>query len=153
MKNILKGDLIHLALAGRFDIIIHGCNCFCTMGAGIARRIRDAFPEAYQADLETGMGDRKKLGTYSLARIEQNDTMLTIVNGYTQYDFSGQGVLVDYDAVRQLFARMKKDFPNQRIGYPKIGAGLAKGNWKRISDIIDTELQGEDHTLVVYEKT
>ena len=123
------------------------------MGAGIARRIRDTFPEAYQADLETGMGDREKLGTYSLARMEQNDKMLTIINGYTQYDFSGQGVLVDYDAVRQLFARIKKDFANKRIGYPKIGAGLAKGDWELISEIIDTERQGEDHTLVVYEKT
>lgn len=35
MKTI-KGDLIQLALANEFDVIIHGCNCFCTMGKGIA---------------------------------------------------------------------------------------------------------------------
>ena len=152
MISILKGDLVQFALTGRFDVIIHGCNCFCTMGAGIARLIRDNFPEAYQADLKTRMGEKEKLGTYSLARIERNDNIFTVVNGYTQYDFSGHGVLVDYGAVRKLFAGIKNNFENQKIGYPKIGAGLAKGNWEMISDIINEELQGEDHTLVEYVK-
>ncbi|RLC03199.1 MAG: phosphatase [Deltaproteobacteria bacterium] len=146
--NILKGDLLHYALTGQFDVIIHGCNCFCSMGAGIARLIRDTFPNAYQADLKTEMGDKEKLGAYSQARIEKNGNIFTIVNGYTQYDFSGQGVLVDYRAVQKLFARIKKHFANQKIGYPKIGAGLAKGDWEVISNIINKELQGEDHTLV-----
>mgnify|MGYP001795501660 FL=1 len=39
MKTI-KGDLVKLAIKGEFDLIIHGCNCFCTMGAGIAKTIR-----------------------------------------------------------------------------------------------------------------
>lgn len=39
--KVLHGDLISLALAGHFEAIVHGCNCFCTMGAGIAKAIRD----------------------------------------------------------------------------------------------------------------
>jgi O-acetyl-ADP-ribose deacetylase (regulator of RNase III) len=150
--NILKGDLIQFAMTGRFDVIIHGCNCFCSMGAGIAKLIRDNFPEAYQADLKTQMGNKKKLGTYSQARIKNNGNIFTIVNGYTQYDFSGHGVLVNYGAIRKLFAGIKNDFANQRIGYPKIGAGLAKGDWGVIANIINEELQEEDHTLVDYVK-
>jgi len=149
---VLKGDLIQFTLAGRFDVIIHGCNCFCTMGAGIAKLIRDNFPEAYQADLETVVGNKEKLGTYSLARIKRNGNIFTIVNGYTQYDFSGQGPLVDYGAIQKLFSMIKKDFSNQKIGYPKIGAGLAKGDWEVISDIINKELDGEDHALVKFVK-
>ncbi|NOX35817.1 MAG: phosphatase [Deltaproteobacteria bacterium] len=148
--NILKGDLIQFTMAGRFDVIIHGCNCFCSMGAGVARLIRDNFPLAYQADLKTRMGEKEKLGTYSSASIEENGNIFTIVNGYTQYDFSGSGVLVDYKAIRKLFSMVKNDFKNMRIGYPKIGAGLAKGDWKMISFIINEELKGEDHTLVEY---
>ncbi|MCP3871693.1 MAG: phosphatase [Desulfobacteraceae bacterium] len=146
--NVLKGDLIQLALTGRFDIVIHGCNCFCTMGAGIAKMIRENFPEAYQADLNTRMGDKKKLGTYSLAHIKRNGNNFTVINAYTQYDFSGFGQLVDYGAIQKIFAHIKTDFTHQRIGYPKIGAGLAKGNWEVISNIINEELQGEAHTLV-----
>jgi len=150
--NILKGDLIEFARAGRFDVIVHGCNCFCTMGAGIARLIRDNFPEAYQADLKTESGDKTKLGTYSRADIKNKGRVFTVVNGYTQYDFSGHGPLVDYDAVQNLFAIIKNDFANQRIAYPKIGAGLAKGDWEVISGIINKELKGENHTLVAYLK-
>jgi len=38
-----------------------------------------------------------------------------------------------------------------RIGYPLIGAGLAGGDWTIISAIIDEELKGEDHALVIYQ--
>lgn len=34
--NEIKGDLIALAKEGMFDVITHGCNCHCNMGAGIA---------------------------------------------------------------------------------------------------------------------
>lgn len=83
--RIVHGDLIKLALAGEFDVIIHGCNCQCAMGAGIAKTIRDVFPEAYQADLATVKGSRTKLGTYSCAAVQRGGTTITIVNGYTQY--------------------------------------------------------------------
>ena len=56
MKYI-KGDLIKLALIGNFEVIAHGCNCMCTMGAGIAKTIKSEFPEAYQADCATEKGD------------------------------------------------------------------------------------------------
>jgi hypothetical protein len=41
--------------------------------------------------------------------------------------------------------------PGQTLAYPKIGAGLAKGDWSIIASIIEEELAGEDHTLVEYE--
>jgi len=148
--DVEKGDLLALALDGRFDVIIHGCNCFCTMGGGIARVIREEFPEAYAADLVTVKGDRNKLGDFTIATVTRNGRELTIVNGYTQFHFHGAEVLVDYDAVRRLFANIKKRFSGKRFGYPKIGAGLAGGDWERLAVIIDEELAGEDHTLVVY---
>ncbi len=61
--NVVHGDLIKLALTGEFDVIIHGCNCQCEMGAGIAKAIKSTFPEAYQADLETEEGSRDKFRT------------------------------------------------------------------------------------------
>lgn len=37
--KVITGNLIKLAINGDFDVIIHGCNCFCKMGAGIAKQI------------------------------------------------------------------------------------------------------------------
>ena len=41
--KIIKGDLIALANQGHFEVITHGCNCFCTMGAGIAVPMKQNF--------------------------------------------------------------------------------------------------------------
>ena len=153
MKTV-KGDLIKLALEGHFDVICHGCNCFCKMGKGIASQIKQVFPEAYEADKETQLGAMTKLGTFSHVLTRRGcNSYLFVVNAYTQYRYNPRyGMskrMVDYEAVRDVFAKIKDEFHGLRIGYPKIGAGLAKGDWNIISEIIDEELEGEDHTLVV----
>lgn len=146
MKTI-KGDLIQLALEGKFDVIVHGCNCFCTMGAGIAKGIKANFPEAYQADLQTNKGDKDKLGTIIFAKVITTHGTLIVVNAYTQYDYKGKGRKVDYDAVRSAFEKIKQQFSGKRIGYPAIGAGLAGGDWNIISDLIEEVLSDENHSV------
>ncbi len=145
-----EGDLIALAEAGEFDVLVHGCNCQNTMGKGFARIIKERFPEAYQADLKTVKGDRAKLGTYSAERCDRSGRELTIVNAYTQFNWRGKGLKADYDAIRAVFKLIKRDFAGKRIGFPKIGAGLAGGDWEQIASIIQRELDGEDYTLVVF---
>ncbi len=150
--KIVKGDLIQLAKENLFDVIIHGCNCQCTMGAGIAKSIKSNFPEAFKADLETVKGDRDKLGSISSASNTEFGHEIIIVNGYTQFHYRGSGTLADYEAIRSVMREVKKRFSGKRIGYPLIGAGLAKGDWKVISQIIEAELEGENHTLVEFVK-
>ncbi len=150
MKRI-KGDLVDLALAGDFDLIIHGSNAHCTMGSGIAKRIREVFPEAYDADCKTVKGDRNKLGEISFAEVERKGKTITIVNAYTQYDFGGSKVHVEYDAVEKCAKKIADQFGGRKIGYPKIGAGLARGNWHKIALILEQALKGCDHTLVEFD--
>jgi len=150
--KIVEGDLIKLALDGEFDLIVHGCNCFCTMGAGIAKTIMEYFPEAYNADMQTENGSINKLGKISSVIVKRDNKDITVVNGYTQYSPSGAGILVDYDAVRSVFREIKQKFSGFRIGYPMIGAGLARGDWNIISGIILEQLSGEDHTFVKYKE-
>lgn len=149
MKHV-KGDLIALGKAGEFDVIVHGCNCFRTMGAGIAKTIKSEFPDAFDADHQTAMGDESKLGTYSSAAVQIEGHDLIVVNAYTQFQPSGIGPQIDYEAVAKVFNQIKKDFPGKRIGYPAIGAGLAGGDWNRLAEIIGRELEGEDHTFVEF---
>lgn len=150
--KIVEGDLLKLFEQGEFDVIVHGCNCFSTFGAGIALQIKNKYPIAYQADRQTPSGDKSKLGKFSLAAIinPNNKTRQYIVNAYTQYHYGRDKVNVDYDALRNCFKAIKLQFSGLRIGFPAIGAGLAGGDWNIISEIIDTELKNEDTTLVVY---
>jgi O-acetyl-ADP-ribose deacetylase (regulator of RNase III) len=144
----MEGDLIKLAKAGEFDVIVHGCNCFCTMGKGIAKAIKAAFPAAYEADRATEKGDRGKLGTCSIATCEVNGATCTVVNAYTQFNWRGRGVKADYDAIRSCMRWVAEHLSGNRIGLPKIGAGLAGGDWALVEQIIDDELGDEDVTLV-----
>lgn len=148
--KIVHGDLLVLALNGRFDVIVHGCNCMCAMGAGIAKVIKSTFPEAYAADCATTKGDRDKLGTISYAEVQRDGHTIVVVNAYTQYHWRGKKPRADNDAIRQAMRTVARTYSGQRIGYPRIGAGLAGGDWGTISAIIDTELEGEDHTLVEF---
>jgi len=148
--NTIHGDLLDLAIQGRFDVIVHGCNCRYQMGAGIAKTIKHRFPEAFRADCETPKGAREKLGTFSHADIVRPGAIFTIVNAYTQFHWRGTGVKADYDAIGAAMRAMKSRFGGARIGYPYIGAGLAGGDWGVIAPIIGEALSGEDHSLVVY---
>lgn len=90
MKTIL-GDLIQLANKGRFDLIAHGCNCFCTMGAGIAKAVKEVFAAAWEADNATQSDERAKMGKCSFAEIGLGYSSLVLVNAYTQFDWRGHG--------------------------------------------------------------
>lgn len=145
MIKYKTGDLIELAHT--FDVIAHGCNCYHTMGAGIAYYIKEAFPEAYyEADCNTPYGDKNKLGWYS----SYSYSDLTVVNLYTQFSAGGTRA-VDYTAVRKCMKALKNTFSGYTIGLPKIGAGLGGGDWSVIEKIIEEELDGEDVTVVVFE--
>jgi O-acetyl-ADP-ribose deacetylase (regulator of RNase III) len=148
--NIIQGDLIELAKAGTFDVIVHGCNCQCRMARGIALTIKQEFEEAFIADFMTEIGDLNKLGNFTTAHINRDGWNFAIVNGYTQFHWRGDGVLADYDAIRSVFRQVKQQFGGQRIGYPKLGAGLARGDWTIIANIIEAELEGENHTYVQF---
>ena len=146
MLRELHGDLIKYALGGEFDAIIHGCNCFCTMGAGIAKQISTTFPEAYQADLATTKGDKTKLGSYSSAMSKG----ILVINAYSQFDYRGRGVKADYDAIKRCMQQIAADHPTLRIGIPQIGAGLAGGDWPTILAILSDAFNGKQATIVYY---
>jgi len=148
MKTI-KGDLIKLAKKGSFDVIVHGCNCFNEMGAGLAKQIKKNFPEAYLADLETLEGDESKLGKYSYALWNDGPKELIIINAYTQYRYGGRRKNADNKAIKKVFKRIAKKFPDKRIGIPRIGAGMAGGNWETIKAIIEKKTKDLDITVVI----
>jgi O-acetyl-ADP-ribose deacetylase (regulator of RNase III) len=81
------------------------------------------------------------MGTYTSwtgphYRIQGRD--ITIVNAYTQFNYGTDKINVDYDAIYKVMVQIDKDFPTQSIGLPRIGAGLAGGDWNHILSILNT---------------
>lgn len=159
MLNYMKGNLIDLAEDGEFNVIVHGCNCHNTMGSGIAREIRERYPEAYEVDCETPAGARDKLGRYTVAA---NDDFV-IVNAYTQYDFMPRGKdHFEYEAFQKILdalaerAQEAQDVIPLSFGFPYIGMGLAGGDKDRIIPMLErfaeeVEKYGGSVTIVEYE--
>jgi O-acetyl-ADP-ribose deacetylase (regulator of RNase III) len=152
MKTV-KGDLLALAKEGQFDIIVHGCNCQNLMGAGIAKQIKEQFPDAWLADQQTLKGDKNKLGHYTIGM----GGRLVIINAYTQYSIArtaGEDVF-DYRACYEVLLNISERFGKWRIGLPMIGMGLAGGDSTRImAMLVDfgarMNAQGGSATLVEY---
>lgn len=152
IKAEVNGDLIELAKAGLFDVIVHGCNCFHTMGAGIAKQIAREFPEALEVDKRTNYGDIKKLGSFITANCGLYD--LSVVNMYTQYRYSAiepEGVdrLV---CIQRGFEKLNgsRYYNGLKIGIPMIGAGLAGGKWNEIEEVINEATPHLNIVLVKY---
>lgn len=151
MFTVIKGDLIKLAQAGEFNIIAHGCNCCHTMGAGIAKQIKDTWPLSYEVDKETERNDFNKLGTYSITAAEYGNNNLFIMNMYTQYN---PGKDLCYPALDLCLRKLQFISKGLKVGMPLIGGGLAGGDKKIIVDMMKKYSQDYaefDWTLVEYD--
>ena len=149
---LVKGDLLEMGKNNEVDIIVHGCNCFNVMGAGIAAQIAKQFPDAKLADDETVRGDAGKLGTYTIGM----GGRLVILNAYTQYGTSANGEDVfEYNAFKRVLDKIAYRFGKWRIGLPMIGMGLAGGDKVRILTMMEefsrkVSEQGGSVTLVEF---
>jgi O-acetyl-ADP-ribose deacetylase (regulator of RNase III) len=152
--NIKNGDLLAMGKDNEFDIIMHGCNCYNMMGAGIAAQISQQFPDAQMADNETLRGDPGKLGTYTIGMSGR----LVILNCYTQFGISSTGLDVfEYTAFERVLDKIAHRFGKWRIGLPLIGMGLAGGDEGRIVPMIErfaerVERQGGSVTMVKWSR-
>jgi O-acetyl-ADP-ribose deacetylase (regulator of RNase III) len=128
-----KGNLLDLAEEGLFDVIIQGCNCFNTMGGGIAREIRERYPMAATVDNETLKGNYCKLGNFTTAFTGK----FLIVNAYTQYNMSQGSDVFEYTAFQLILEKLTFVYPGKRWGIPYIGMGLAGGDKDVIIPMIE----------------
>ena len=168
--KIIEGDLIALAKQGHFDVITHGCNCWNQMGAGIAVAMKQNFScDKFPMEHPNYRGDINKLGTidYRIISLEIDKSIkignlnllapvfgtLAVVNSYTQYRYGrnhpdGVQKPVDYDAITLCMRKINHIFKGKSIGLPKIGCGLAGGEWSVVRQIIERELVDMDVTII-----
>lgn len=145
-----QGNLISMLQNNEIQVLIHGCNAFCNMGAGIARHIKRAFPLAEQADNQTIRGSKAKIGSYSYAEVFSG---AYVVNAYTQYSYGGMQDNFEYAVFTKLLQSIINDdkFKDKTIGIPLIGCGLAGGDIKKIIPTMVTELKNHNKDVYIVE--
>ena len=151
----IDGNLITLAKQGEFDVIVHGCNCFCIQGAGIAASMSKEFdtdnPNIFPLEAHSERGDINKLGQIQWARavlsaeLSPSTSFLDVVNAYTQYR---PGADARVPAVSLAMTKVNEIFKGKRIGLPLIGCGIGGLQWNLVKTIFQRKLPDCDVTVV-----
>jgi O-acetyl-ADP-ribose deacetylase (regulator of RNase III) len=156
MIKQIKSDIFAVSC----DMIVHQANCQHNMGSGIARFIRENFPEAYEADCKTKLADPNKLGTFSYAKVKnpKYPNIGFIVNLYSQFDFSSEKRCTNYEAfasgletLRDLaLAKVKNPNKKYTVAIPyRIGSNRGGGSWAVIKAIIESVFENEPNFTVI----
>lgn len=139
MLTEIEGNLFELQDEGRITWILQGCNCFKTMGAGLAAQVRTKRPDAVKADNDYPKRPHERGGTYSWSAKDM------VINAYTQYR---PGRNFNYQYFAEVLQKINVDFKKETIGIPQIGAGIAGGNWNVIKKMIEEFLTDVDAVIV-----
>lgn len=134
--------------------IIHQANCQNTMQSGIARQIREKYPEAYEADCKTVAGDIKKLGTFSWVKTHDDKY---IYNCYSQFRYGKEQRHTNYEAIYTGSSSIKQHaIANQLnvLSLPhNMGCMLGGGSWKIVSSIIEEVFDNSEINLYICKYT
>ena len=131
--------------------LIHGCNCQNTMGSGIARQIRERYPEAYETDCKTIAGDRSKLGHFSW--VKTNDGKFHIYNCYSQYRYGRESRHTNYEAIYTGLKDIKAHAESSGLkilSLPEhMGCRLGGGSWRVVLAIIQDIFENDNNTTLI----
>lgn len=122
-------------------VIVQGCNMQGKMNKGLAKLLRERYPDNYEAYMTRYYDNALMLGDVIFHRV--NDR-LYIANAITQRFYGNDPNVryVDYNAVKNAF-KLINEFANEKelsVYFPKIGGGLGNGDWDVISDMIKVQL-------------
>lgn len=152
IKEYIKGSILDAPQ----KYIAHGCNAQNKMGSGVAKVLFEEYTEVKEVyhnfcKERLSKYSRKSdlLGDVCVVELK-NQKHKCVFNCFTQeyYGYSGYK-FVNYDAIYNCFKELSRRLYKKEIAIPKIGCGLAGGNWEIVSRIID-DATGDDLDVYVY---
>ena len=139
------------------DIICHQVNTKSVMGAGLAKQIRNKYPEVYPSYQRYCKGCKDGNPQNLLGEVQTilcSDGKI-VANLFGQYDYGRDKQYTDYNALKQSLESIltiAKMF-NDSIAIPYgIGCGLAGGSWDIVYSIIEEVFKDYDVTIYQLEK-
>lgn len=135
------------------SIICHQVNCQGVMGAGLAKQIRERYPEVFKQYRDICYKSGKNmLGFIQAVKVFDQRILRarTIINLFGQENY-GSGTQTDYSALQNCFWSVKLQYPETPIAIPyNIGCGLAGGRWEIVYEIIEHTFRDYHDTVVIY---
>lgn len=148
MVKFYEGNLLDSGA----DLICHQVNCQGKMNSGIAKAIREKWPEVYTA--YSKVEHLEMLGHIQSVYIGNvNGKDKGVINMFAQYTYGYDGRrYTSYDAFWTCLGEIKRYMtPGQRIAFPaRIGCVRGGANWNVILAMI-TEVLGEDFEVEIWD--
>ena len=147
------------------DIICHQVNCQGAMNSGVAKAIRQKWPEVYTEyhqcakDIDIGFGDMQLSWEHMFGHIqlvylgEENGHSKGVINMFAQEGYGYDGCrYTSYDAFWSCLGEIKKYInPEKTIAFPaRIGCVRGGANWNVILTMIE-EVLGEDYNVEIWD--
>lgn len=151
MIRYVVGDATQPPIAGgETRVICHVCNDVGAWGAGFVLAVSRRWPNPereYRAAFERT--PRPQLGEVQLCRVESG---LYVANMIAQHGFpsASRPVALDYTALVNCMVWLGQ-YAERGWSFhmPRIGCGIAGGDWRRVSSLIETALA--DFQVIVYD--
>lgn len=146
MVQYKTGDL----LTANVDYICHQVNCQGRMASGIAKGIREKWPEVYKAYMDWHRASGHTIyNNILIVPVENNQNVINMASQYN-YGYDGKRY-TSYDAFWECLNRIAQTCPKgSKIGFPyRIGCGLGGANWPVIETMIYMVL-GKDFDVYIY---
>jgi O-acetyl-ADP-ribose deacetylase (regulator of RNase III) len=148
--QFVSGDLF--ANEFKAKAFAHGCNCQGSMGAGIAKGIREPYPEMYE---EYRRRCKAKPREFNLgdAWLWKAEDQPWVFNLGTQEGF--WRARASYEAIEESLSRIKGQADKEKIksiAVPRIGVGYGGLSWKKVRAIFERVFGEWAGTLYVYEE-
>jgi len=160
MKNLIyrEGNLL---TSREIGCCAHQANCQNTFGSGIARTIREMYPDAYKADCDATKANTNILGNFSVGYIPADNNPSSISRIYNLYgqNLFGKGTRqTNYDALYSALEGMANDLiendmdlPVPPVGFPyQMGSFRGGGSFDIVSRLIEVAFDDYPNDVIVY---
>jgi O-acetyl-ADP-ribose deacetylase (regulator of RNase III) len=143
--TLVKGDLFQTEGLRAYA---HGCNCAGAMGAGVAVAFKKRWPRMFEEYTARCADGRFRLGDVFV----WNEGDEVVYNLATQEHWKTKARLPALARALRKAVALAEHAGVERIGLPRIGAGLGGLEWPRVKSVLN-EIGGETKvTLVVFEQ-
>lgn len=141
-------------------IIAHQVNCKGVMGGGLAKQIKDRYPDVFKEYINHiqfywECNKESPLGTVCYYRVDENRCLWNV---FGQEDYGIDKCYTDYDAVKRAFTNEIENWRCQEhcnwenqipIAIPYLfGCGLAGGNWSVMKKVFE-EIEKEQNVIFI----
>ncbi|MGC3961057.1 MAG: macro domain-containing protein [Verrucomicrobiota bacterium] len=136
-------------------IIVHVCNDIGGWGRGFVVALSKRWPEPEQRYRAWHQGEEAVPFTLGEVQFVQVTDDIWVANLIGQRDVRTVGGIppVRYEAIRKGLRRVTEEAERLEasVHMPRIGCGLAGGNWEEVGKIVEDELVNRDVSVTVYD--